>query len=389
MRFEKEINIYGDEAVLKRFQANETSIAIVQGNISAIISESELVELQDSSATMYSKLASAVMDIESLTLNFSDLTTKYNTVSGQYTSLNSLVAQYKASVDGLSADITQVSQNLSKNYSTTSQMNTAINAKANEITSSVSATYATKNQLNNYSTTSQMNSAISQKANEITASASNTYATKSALNTANGKISALESWRSEASLKITDSAIISTVTSSSGLTTKVNSLIEQKADDIRMKATTISWESTYSSMTADGKLTCTGAQINGEFRSDYSGVHGNEFMHIKEGRLLGGIDDEEWGVLDLAAQYEGEGKHILLSGGNAVLHLRGTSIQLHGNTYSDDYIQGKLHATNGDTKSIPVITAISYKTSGGQITEISWTTKMVDVQNGIVINIQD
>ena len=82
MQFEKEINIYGDETVLKRFQTNETSISVIQGNISAIISESELVELENSDATMYSRLASAVMDINSLTLNFSDLTTKYNTVSG-------------------------------------------------------------------------------------------------------------------------------------------------------------------------------------------------------------------------------------------------------------------------------------------------------------------
>ena len=355
MRFEKEINIYGDEAVLKRFQANETSIAIVQGNISAIISESELVELVNSDATMYSKLASAVMDIDSLTLNFSDLTAKYNTVSGQYSSLDSKITQFEISVDGLSADITTVSQNLSKNYSTTAQMNTAINAKANEITASVSGTYATKN----------------------------------ALNTANGKISALETWKNEASVKITDSAIVSTVTSSSSYTNSVNSLIEQKASSIRLKATTLAWSSTYSSMTADGKLTCTGAQINGELRSDYSGVHGNEYMHIKEGRLLGGIDNVEWGNLDLAAQYEGSGRHILLAGTNAVLHLRGVSIQLHGNTYSDDYINANLSAKNGDTKSFPVITDMGYRVSGGQIVEIYWTTKMVDVQNGIVINVQD
>ena len=389
MRFEKEINIYGDEAVLKRFQANETSIAIVQGNISAIISESELIELIDSSVTMYSKLASAIMDIDSLTINFSDLTTKYNTVSGQYTALDSKVSEYKASVDGLSANVSRISQNLTNNYSTTTSMNATIDLKINQFSTTVSETYATKNQLNNYSTTAQMNSAINQKANEINASVSATYATKSALNTANGKIDDLEEWKSEASLKITDSAIISTVTSSSGLTTKVNSLIEQKADDIRMKATTISWESTYSSMTADGKLTCTGAQINGELRSDYSGVHGNEYMHIKEGRLLGGIDNVEWGNLDLAAQYEGSGRHILLAGTNAVLHLRGVSIQLHGNTYSDDYINANLSAKNGDTKSFPVITDMGYRVSGGQIVEIYWTTKMVDVQNGIVINIQD
>ena len=181
VRFEREINIYGDEAVLKRFKTNETSISVVQGKLSALISESELVELENSNATMYSKLASAVMKIDSLELNFSDLTTKYNTVSGQYTSLDSKVATYKASVDGLSANISTVQQNLSKNYSTTAQMNLAINAKANSITASVSSTYATK----------------------------------SSLNSATGRISSLETWKNEASLKITDSAIVATVTSSS------------------------------------------------------------------------------------------------------------------------------------------------------------------------------
>lgn len=73
MRFEREINIYGDEVILKRFQANETSVEIIQGKISALISESEIIELENSQATMYSKLASAIMDIDALTLNFSDL----------------------------------------------------------------------------------------------------------------------------------------------------------------------------------------------------------------------------------------------------------------------------------------------------------------------------
>ena len=75
------------------------------------------------------------------------------------------------------------------NYSTTSQMNSAINQKANEITSTVSETYATKSALNtvdgkfaDYSTTSAMNSAIQQKANEITSSVSQTYTTKADFN---------------------------------------------------------------------------------------------------------------------------------------------------------------------------------------------------------------
>ena len=78
MRFEREINIYGDEVILKRFQANETSIEVVQGKISALISESELIELENSQATMYSKLASAIMDIDSLNLQFSELNIMYN-----------------------------------------------------------------------------------------------------------------------------------------------------------------------------------------------------------------------------------------------------------------------------------------------------------------------
>ena len=279
MRFEREINIYGDEAVLKRFQAAETSISVVQGKISAIISESELTELDNSNATMYSKLASAIMEIDALTLNFSDLTTKYNTVSGQYSALNSKVATYKASVDELSADITQVSQNLSKNYSTTTQMNSAINAKANEISAKVSSVETTLK--NNYSTTNEMNSAINAKANEITTSVSSIYARRSELNIANGKINDLEIWKNEASIKITDSSIISTVTSSSTYKNSVNSLIEQKADSIRLKADRISWESTYSSMTANGTLTCRNATIEGTIHSD----NGDDEIYIRSARM--------------------------------------------------------------------------------------------------------
>ena len=247
MRFEKEVNIYGDEVILKRFQANETSIEIVQGKISALISESELIELENSQATMYSKLASAIMDIDSLDLQFSELNTKYNTVSGQYTQLNSKLTQVEVSVSGLSANISQVSQNLSNNYSTTTQMNSAINAKANEISASVSSTYATK----------------------------------SALNTANGKINDLETWKSEASLKIMDSAIISTVISSTSYENSVESLIEQNADSIRLKADRISWESTYSSMTSTGTLTCRNATIEGTMHSD----NGDDEIYMRSARL--------------------------------------------------------------------------------------------------------
>ena len=239
MRLEQEVNIYGDAEILKRFQAAETSISVVQGNISALISESELIELQNSHTTMYSQMASLKLDVDDLELSFSDLQTKYNTVTGQYTELSSKVAEYKAGVDGLSADITAVEQNLSKNYSTTSVMNAAIAAKANEITASVS----------------------------------NTYATKTALNNANSEIDALQSWKNEASLKITDSAIVATVTSSSSWATKADkanliSQINQSAEQVAISASKIKLEGIITAngnfkILADGSMETIAGKIGG------------------------------------------------------------------------------------------------------------------------------
>lgn len=318
MRLEQEVNIYGDAEILKRFQAAETSISVVQGNISALISESELIELQNSHTTMYSQMASLKLDVDDLELSFSDLQTKYNTVTGQYTELSSKVAEYKAGVDGLSADITAVEQNLSQNYSTTSVMNAAIKASVDGLSTTVSKTYATTTQLNtakddavstaksytdsakssalttakgyadaaedaantntanllkSYSTTAQMNSAINQKANEITASVSSTYATKSALNNANSEIDALQTWRSEASLKITDSAIVATVTSSSSWATKADkvnliSQINQSAEQVAISASKIKLEGIITAngnfkILADGSMETIKGRIGG------------------------------------------------------------------------------------------------------------------------------
>lgn len=69
---------------------------------------------------------------------------------------------------------------------------------------------------------------------------------------------------SSAELKITDSAIISTVTETTEGQDALSSVIEQNADSIRLKADKISWQSTYSSMTENGVLTCTGANISGQ-----------------------------------------------------------------------------------------------------------------------------
>lgn len=376
MIFEQPVNIYSQDYVLKRFQSNETAVQVVRGKISALISESELIELQNSKATMYSKLASAVLDINSLQLQFSDISSKYDTVTGQYSSLDAKVADYKAGLDGLSVNLTNLSTRINSDYSTTTAMNAAIKASVDGLSSTVSQTYATTqnvksslaeadtnakkyagsaqntaisqaqqdatskadaaesnakadtaNKLKNYSTTVAMNSAIKQmadsitlsvsktyateadlsaglsstdqkaknyadnalqsadksakgyadaaqsaavkaananteellksyptvtamesaikqNADSITASVSKTYATQASLETEKAKVTNLETWKSQAELKITDSAIVSTVTSSTSWSKKADkasliSQINQSAESISINASKI------------------------------------------------------------------------------------------------------------------------------------------------------
>ena len=405
MLFEQPVNIYSQDYVLKRFQSNETAVQVVRGKLSALISESELIELQNSKATMYSKLASAVLDINSLQLQFSDISSKYDTVTGKYSSLDAKVADYKAGLDGLSMNLSSLSTKINNDYSTTTAMNAAIKASVDGLSSTVSQTYATTqnvksslaeadtnakkyadtaqstaisqaqqdatskadaaesnakadtdNKLKSYSTTIAMNSAIKQmadsitlsvsktyatgadlsaglsgadqkaknyadsalqsadksakgyadaaqsaavkaananteellksyptvtamesaikqNADSITASVSKTYATKEGLSDASTKISNLETWKSQAALKITDSAIVSTVTSSTSWSKKADkasliSQINQSAESISINASKINLNgvvtaNSYFCILTDGSIKSTKGTLGG------------------------------------------------------------------------------------------------------------------------------
>ena len=156
-----------------------------------------------------------------------DIQNNYSTTKD----VQSLVSQ---TADTIRSEVssTYVTSQTLNNYSTTEEMNSAIQQKADSITSTISSTYATKTyadsvantaltnakadtdkKLESYSTTTEMNSAISQKADEITSSVSKSYATKSEVETVDGKFSSYST------------------------TTEMNSAINQKADEL---TTTIS-----------------------------------------------------------------------------------------------------------------------------------------------------
>lgn len=97
----------------------------------------------------------------------------------------------------------------------------------------------------NYSTTTQMQSAINLAKDSITQSVSSTYATKTEVSTVSGKVTSLESWKSEASQKITKDGIIATVgnyyayesdlTKAESRITTAESTITQHTKDISLR----------------------------------------------------------------------------------------------------------------------------------------------------------
>lgn len=202
-KFQREVNIFSKEAILKRFQANETNFSVLKGKIEALISESEITELQNSKVTMYSKLADVKLAVDGLEQTYTDISSKYDSVSGQYTEMNSKVAEYKSAVDRFSVNLTQVNTSLKNDYSTTTTMNAVIQGKIDALSLLVSQTYATQD-----------------------------------------VVGQLKSWKEEASLKITDSAIVSTVTKSAEWTEKADkasliSQINQSAEQIKIRASII------------------------------------------------------------------------------------------------------------------------------------------------------
>ena len=187
-----------------------------------------------------------------------------------------------------------------QSYATITQMNSAIEAKASEINLSVSRTYATitytdtaagnartgagrdtDSKLANYSTTEQMNSAINLKANAIISSVSETYATKTTTNGLSTRLSTAESKITQQGNSI--SSLVTTTDNLSGRMTTAESSITQNADaialrvtksglvseinqssgTIAMKSNRFTIDSTYFKLSANGTVTASNLTLTG------------------------------------------------------------------------------------------------------------------------------
>lgn len=127
---------------------------------------------------------------DSKTYTNTQITTVNESLSTTNQEINVMKGQIALKVEqtDIDASITDVYDKFSS-YSTTTQMNSAIELSKTNILSTVSSTYATKSSLQtvdgkfaNYSTTTQMNSAINQSASNVLTTVEGKYTTKTDFN---------------------------------------------------------------------------------------------------------------------------------------------------------------------------------------------------------------
>lgn len=180
-----------------------------------------------------------------------------------------------------------------------------------------------------------------------------------------------------------ESALSSRLTIAEGaITTKVTandveSIIEQKANSIRLKADKISWESTYSSMSEDGHLTCTGADIKGKLYAASTGDTGTQWIEIENGIIRGGDSaGSEDGRIMFGGYVSGASDGVYLLGNSVFLD----TYNMYTNYYDFDNSQWVLGKCFSGYRQF--ITNIWDNGDGS----IGWTTTNYRIENGLMLN---
>ena len=157
----------------------------------------------------------------------------------------------------------------------------------------------------------------------------------------------------------------------------VGSLIEQNAKSIRMKATTLAWSSTYSSMSENGKLKCTAADISGTFLCGSTSGYWTKLN--SSGQMTGGYGNTQYGYIDYSASARnvdnGNVYHGLqIQGGCLRISVYELSTRKTTNISTLAYI--------GATRSFSYISNIRDLGNGA----IEWTTTTVNFENGLLVS---
>lgn len=153
----------------------------------------------------------------------------------------------------------------------------------------------------------------------------------------------------------------------------VGDIVEDEKSKIRLSASELSWDSDYSSMTKDGKLTCSAAVLSGSLRC---GELAYKWMEMKGGVLSGGYNTSQYGYIDYSATvydmvddvyYHG----LQVKGGCLRISVEHISTRSSSSTTDTAYI--------GTTGMMRYISAISDNGDG----TITWTESTAWFENGI------
>lgn len=184
-------------------------------------------------------------------------------------------------------------------------------------------------------------------------------------------------------LKRNDEVMSSSITQlQTEITTKVTageveSIIEQKADSIRLRAKKISWSSTYSSMTEDGHLECTGATIRGSVYAESRTLVGTQWIEIENGMIHGGDSTgSEDGRILFGGYVANASDGIYIQGNSMFLD----TYNMYTNAWDSDKSQWVLYKCFSGTRRF--ITDIQDNGDG----TITWSWKDYRIENGLMLN---
>lgn len=183
-------------------------------------------------------------------------------------------------------------------------------------------------------------------------------------------LGAYESYN-EAQMVIMNNAIELKVTSDD-----VESIIEQSAESIRLKAGKISWESTYSSMTSSGVLKCSSAELKGTMKC---GTDSGYWVQLaSSGKLTGGYGGTQYGYIDYSASANnistGATYHgIQIQGGCLRISVNELATRKTSNVGTVAYV--------GATGTVNGVTSIVDNGDG----TITWHTSTMQYENGLLV----
>ena len=150
----------------------------------------------------------------------------------------------------------------------------------------------------------------------------------------------------------------------------VSSQLSMENDQISISSNRISISSTYFTLTNDGKISCTGANISGTLKT--GGNYG--YVTLENGRLIGGFNSNESGYITFNHTYNSNPAPRIAGKSGIILSTPYLAVGPYVSPGSD------LTVYQGESGSQSFVTNISDNGDG----TISWTTKTITFTKGLM-----